>query len=551
MRSPQDMQTIQIDITNACNKACSNCTRFCGNHKKPFFMDYDTFRRAVDSLDEFHGIVGVMGGEPTLHPEFERFVGYLREKFGERKEDNRLIYPQKEFIKEIHRREFESRCFPKGTSDDFDKRRSCDYKMAGPGLWSNMGDTYPRYYELIQDSFNVQFLNDHINPSFHQPGLVSRKDLGIPDEGWIPMRDACWIQNEWSATITPKGAFFCEIAGALDMLFDGPGGWTIEPGWWKRKPEEFGDQLHWCELCGFALHTFMRDAGEEVDDVSPTLYEMLKKVDSPRLRAGHTNLMRIVNGEIAAESRATTAGFADIAAGQPYIEHYEDRFNASNSHLLVHGYDVVSIPEGEGFGVALNKALSDADNWVLFAEADDMAFILQAKAAVDDLIKNHILNPGTMHIGDGFRFFSKRAISLREFGFDRIAHIRSLDELQKAWQQNKVVRLSEVPELIKWKRSSIVPGKRYVIWGTGHSGSFLAEAVEQSGGILVYAVDIDSSKYELKLEGHEIHSPEYLKEHPESYDYVLIGHYSLYDEICDQAVAYGIEKERILRPYEI
>ena len=106
----------------------------------------------------------------------------------------------------------------------------------------------------------MQFLNDHINASFHQPGLFSRKDLGLSDEEWYKLRDNCWIQNEWSATITPKGAFFCEIAGALDYLFDGPGGWRIEEDWWKRKPEDFADQLHWCEICGFALHTFMRIA---------------------------------------------------------------------------------------------------------------------------------------------------------------------------------------------------------------------------------------------------------------------------------------------------
>ena len=43
MRSPKDMQIILIDITNACTERCSNCTRFCGNHKKNFFMDVDTF----------------------------------------------------------------------------------------------------------------------------------------------------------------------------------------------------------------------------------------------------------------------------------------------------------------------------------------------------------------------------------------------------------------------------------------------------------------------------------------------------------------------------
>jgi len=178
----------------------------------------------VDSLDCYDGVVGVMGVEPTLHPEFERFIGYIREKFGTKKEENRLIYPQWEFIKEVRRREFESHVLRRP------EHGYSNFKMCGPGLWSNMGESYRRHYELIQDTFHVQFLNDHINSSYHQPGLFARKDLGIPDEEWIKLRDKCWIQNEWSATITPKGAFFCEIAGALDMLEERTGLVETDPG---------------------------------------------------------------------------------------------------------------------------------------------------------------------------------------------------------------------------------------------------------------------------------------------------------------------------------
>ena len=90
----------------------------------------------------------------------------------------------------------------------------------GPGLWTSMVEPYYRHFELIQDIFSFQNLNDHQNASLHQPLLVSRKDLGISDEDWYPLRGRCWVQNSWSATITPKGAFFCEVAGALDMLLD-------------------------------------------------------------------------------------------------------------------------------------------------------------------------------------------------------------------------------------------------------------------------------------------------------------------------------------------
>ena len=551
MRSPADMQTIQIDITNACNLACSNCTRFCGNHKKNFFMDFDTFKRAVDSLEGYNGVTGVMGGEPTLHPEFERFVLYLREKYGERKEENRMIYPQREFIKEIRRREFESHILRKN-EDGTGKNSGCgNFKMYGPGLWSNMGVTYPKYYELINDCFNVQFLNDHINESYHQPGLISRKDLGISDEEWISMRDNCWIQNEWSATITPKGAFFCEIAGALDMLFDGPGGWPIEPGWWKRKPSEFGEQLQWCEICGFALKTFMRDAKEEVDDVSPTLYDMLKEVDSPRMKAGRTNLVKIENGMISKESQAPTLGFAAVSAAQPYIEHYEDRFNASNSHLLVQNYDVVHIEEDDSWGVGFNHILKKSDGWILYFDNDDKVSKEKAIKEVNALIKKYILNPGTLHLGNGYKFFSKFAISLREFGFDRIAHCNSFEEIIKAWQKKKIVPLDEITELTKWRRDSIENGKRYIIWGTGLSGSFIADAVENSGGKLMYAVDIDPQKDGKEFYGYMTHQPLYVKEHMDEFDYLLIGHYSRFEEIRKQAMELGVPRKKIIMPYEI
>ena len=61
---------IHIEITNACNLVCANCTRFVGHHKKPFFMSLDEVEKSIISLEGFPGNIGMMGGEPTLHPKF-------------------------------------------------------------------------------------------------------------------------------------------------------------------------------------------------------------------------------------------------------------------------------------------------------------------------------------------------------------------------------------------------------------------------------------------------------------------------------------------------
>lgn len=542
MRSPQDMQIILIDITNACNEKCSNCTRFCGNHKKPFFMSFETFKRAVDSMQGFEGLVALIGGEPTLHPQFERFAEYLQSVYGKNPGSGRLAYPQKEFIKELLHQEFDDHKlheYPDGHKT---------FERTGPGIYSNMSRTYRKYQELCGDTFYVQFLNDHKNPSFHQPALIARKDLGISDEEWYTIRDACWLQGAWSATITPKGAFFCEVAAALDMLFDGPGGWPIEPGWWKRQPKDFGDQLKWCEFCGFALNTFMRESADEIDDVSPSMYKKLEEIGSPRLKAGRTHVVEIKDGKIAQSSKADGKRFS---ATQKYVEHYEDRFCEDLSILYEHEYDEFVVSDGNNFGERLNNAIKNAQGWALILFSADNNEKARINEEVDTLMRECILNPGTLHVGNGYLLFHVNAFSLKEIGFDRIAQIRSADELCGIWKNEKVIKLDDVSKLPKWKRAAIKDGKRYAIWGMGVAGSFLADAVKCSGGKLVFVVDHDSVKWNTDFYGATAHAPEYLIEHTEDYDYLLVGHYSRFDEIYSEAIQMGIPKEKIIMPYEI
>lgn len=545
MKSPRHMRIIEIDITNACDKRCSNCTRLCGHQQKPFFMDFDTFKRAVDSLDGYQGIRSIMGGEPTLHPEFERFIRYLGSKFPERK--NPFIYPQKDFIRQVHRVELDN--FE--MIDDGVER----IDIVGPGMFSNMGASYKKHYEVITDILPFQGLNDHLNPIYHQTALITRKELGIPDDEWITIRDNCWLQNEWSAGITPKGCFFCEVAGVLDMLLDGPGGWPIEPGWWKRTPDQFGDQLHWCELCGFALQTFTRDSAEEIDDMSPEWYERLKQIKSPKLASGRYNVVKIENGEIAEESKQENRHFS---AAMPYIEHYEDRFNALNSVLFAKEFEYTVIPDGIGFGVELNKAIKRAKDWIVIHSEN---VILSED--FEEKIGAYVLNPGTLHYinleksndtmyvknaageNSGYAaLFSKNAISLREYGFDRVAHAKSFGDIVNAWHQEKIVELSSAIDEAG-KRLNILEGKRYAIWGTGSAGSAAVDMIRQGGGEVVIAVDKDVCRQGSDFYGITISAPEELAGRQDDYDILVCANYTRFPEIRRQAMELGVEQEKI------
>ena len=74
MRDIAEMSIIHIDVTNACHLRCANCTRHMGHHKKTFFMDLEFVEKAIDSLEGFPGQIGLMGGEPFLHPKIKEII---------------------------------------------------------------------------------------------------------------------------------------------------------------------------------------------------------------------------------------------------------------------------------------------------------------------------------------------------------------------------------------------------------------------------------------------------------------------------------------------
>lgn len=495
MKIPQNAKIVQIDITNACMHQCSNCTRFCGHHQKPFFMDFDTFKRAVDSLDEFQGTIGMIGGEPTLHPEFEKFVKYMYSKTDDKCKNKlgHLKNPQKNFIQAVreHERRQHSIC---------KKGNKLAIINKGMGLWSAMPQNYMRYYELIQDMFNRQLLNDHGNAMYHQPILITRKELAIPDDEWKKLRDQCWINREWSPTITPKGAFFCEVAAAMDMLFKGPGGWPIEPGWWKRKEKDFGEQLSWCEMCGIPLQTFSRDAREEVDDVSPVMYKKLLEIESAKVLNGHVNVLEIENNSISEKSKKTIHEYCaniytdddemrisrdtvlypdnldgliivseemDINALAIMLENNSGQLDHINvyapENLLkeIHISNITKWNTTEKIGKVVSDIFKGQKN-------KDYLLILTGNVLLTDnfkeRIKNLVINPGILHYKElkcqtkkvscyvknvqkirngSIILLNKHAQSIKKIGEKTFCNYTEFDELIKGWDKNKVVQFDE------------------------------------------------------------------------------------------------------------
>lgn len=240
MKAPGDKRPtwmngiIQIHITRACDLSCSHCTQGSNFRGKPVMMTLENFENAVKSLVGYFGVVGIFGGNPTMHPQFSQICRILR------------AYIPKE------------RC----------------------GLWSN---NLRGYGQLCREIFNpeVSNLNVHCsqdalsemkrdwpecNPigqydSRHSPVYVSMEDLSdLTQAQKVQMINRCDINQLWSAIIcqTKFGlrAFFCEIAGAQAMLMDSDydTGIQVSGNWWKLPITAFEEQIrNHCFKCGVPL----------------------------------------------------------------------------------------------------------------------------------------------------------------------------------------------------------------------------------------------------------------------------------------------------------
>lgn len=237
----------QIELTSKCFMACLYCSRYNRHLRadQKYDMTLEVLEKALDSLKDWPTRIGIIGGEPILHSRFAECCELIRSKFPREK----------------------------------------------MGLWTSGGKDWPKYKPLADRTFGFIAFNEH-NPEQkkvcrHQRMTIAVKDVVKNEQYMNELIDDCWVQRTWCPTISMKGAFFCEVAAAQDHLWDGPGGYPIEPGWWKKTPEQFKDQRDaYCKNCGMCIPMERDLIGCGTEQMSPSVHAKMVEHRNLRITPG-------------------------------------------------------------------------------------------------------------------------------------------------------------------------------------------------------------------------------------------------------------------------
>ncbi len=283
MRAPSDLRettyrrgVMQIHITNICNLTCPNCSQGCNLVTHPQSMTLEQFEQAIISVKDYYGVIGIYGGNPTMHHKFKEICEILRKH---------IPYEQRGL--------FTNTLSGHGAIC----RETFNPRYSNLNIHADM-DVYREFEQTWPESVQLNMVKG-LEHSRHTPPWVAIKDMEdlTPEDQWRVIL-TCDINKYWSAMIGlfrgQVRAWFCELAGAQSRLHeddkDYPDtGLPVEPGWWKLPIINFQHQVNrHCFDCGIPLRGY--------GDLDNGTMEYVSKTHLPiyKLKSPHGKLIKVV-----------------------------------------------------------------------------------------------------------------------------------------------------------------------------------------------------------------------------------------------------------------
>ncbi len=243
-RSPR---RIEIDLTYVCNMRCNDCNRSVTQAPSNMQLtkaDIDTFISDSIVANAEWELVRLLGGEPTLHPEFFAILDALRA------------------YRDAHRPELVIEVISNGH---------------GPRVNAVL-EKIPGDIKLT----NTAKLSDD-QPIHH---AFNRAPCDRPEHAGSDFSNGCFV-TEYSGTgLTPMGYYHCAVAGGIDRIFREGLGREALPA---SDDEMRAEMAALCRLCGH--FTAQLEAVPDEERVSPTWKEAYAAW-AERQKTGRTGISR-------------------------------------------------------------------------------------------------------------------------------------------------------------------------------------------------------------------------------------------------------------------
>lgn len=175
---------VEIDITYECNLKCLGCNRSCTQSptkESLSFENIETFvKESIDKNKKWE-LINILGGEPTLHPEFEKIINFIHSEYI-------LKHSQKTILQIV--------------SNGYDKssRNICD-KMRD--LYQNVRIDY--------GSYKTEKVVEYFSPF---------NDAPIDDIEYknAEYKKGCWVTSYCGIGLNKDGFYACAVAGGIDRI---------------------------------------------------------------------------------------------------------------------------------------------------------------------------------------------------------------------------------------------------------------------------------------------------------------------------------------------
>lgn len=198
---------LEIDITYLCNLRCLNCNRSCTQAPEALHMEVWQLRRWVDewlAQGQRWRRIRVLGGEPTLHPQFDDIMAEL-DRY----------------------RAMNAACLIEVVSNGYGQRVRRVLAGLPTHIWvENSNKTGP-----VQPSFGPFNLAPCDDPAYRS----------------AEYRNGCAIMEECGMGLTPLGYYPCAVAGGIDRIAGAGAGKVSLP---SAKDDMLSVVASACALCG-------------------------------------------------------------------------------------------------------------------------------------------------------------------------------------------------------------------------------------------------------------------------------------------------------------